>query len=129
MRKLETQTFRSGQRIITKDHDAVMAYIVHTGKVRVFLEQDTKEIMLAFLEEGDIFGEASLFGEAKYGANVEALEDCELIPIAPHNFKEKMRDCDPVLNKIIRSLIKRQRATNEKFLESETREQADIALI
>lgn len=125
-----TKSFKTGERIITQGDPAAEAYLIATGKVRVFLEQDGKEVKLATLGEGDIFGENALFGgENVYGAHVEALEDCILSPITAQDFQGQLEGCNPDLQVIIRTLLDRLQKTNEKLLESETREFMDIVLV
>jgi len=124
-----SETFASGQRIITKGEEADKAYMVMSGKVRVFLEEDSKQVELATLDEDDIFGETAIFSGQSYGANVEALEDTELFVITPESLSEMLKGSDPIVRALIRMLIDRLKNTNEALLKSETREFMDIAFI
>lgn len=121
--------FNPGERIITKGDDGVEAYIILEGRVRVFIDQDGKEVTLAELGEDEIFGESSLFTDGQYGAHVEASEECILRTITKQTFKEKLEACDPVMKTMFKLLIERQRKTNQALLDSETREFMDIVLI
>ena len=99
------------------------------GKVRVFLEDGTKQVELAVLEEDAIFGETAIFSGQAYGAHVEALEDTELFVITPESLSEMLKGSDPIVRALIRMLIDRLQSTNEALLKSETREFMDIAFV
>lgn len=125
----ESQTFKKGERIITEGDPADRAYLILKGTVRVFLEQDGKEVMLAELGIGEMFGESSLFTDEAYGAHVEALEDCTVDIIEKEDFRAKLDSCDPIIKNMFALLVERLRKTNEALLKSETREFMDIVLI
>ena len=125
----KSEEFKAGERIITKGDTAEKAYIIISGKVRVFLEEDTKQVDLATLEEDDIFGETAIFSNQAYGANVEAVEDTELFVITPESLSEMLKGSDPIVRALIRMLIERLKNTNEALLKSETREFMDIAFV
>jgi len=124
-----SETFTTGQRIINKGDTAEKAYMVMSGKVRVFLEEDNKQVELATLEEDDIFGETAIFSNQSYGANVEALEETKLFVITPESLSEMLKGSDPIVRALIRMLIDRLKNTNQALLKSETREFMDIAFI
>lgn len=124
-----TKTFKAGELIITKGAPADEAYMIVSGKVRVFLEEDSKKIELATLKDDDIFGETAIFSNQNYGANVEAEEDTELFVITPGSLTEMLKGSDPVVRAILRMLIERLKNTNEALLKSETREFMDLAFI
>lgn len=121
--------FNVGERIITKGGDANAAYLVVSGEARVFLDKDGREVTLARLGPGDIFGETALFGSGQYGAHVEAVSRVELSVITPQAFAERIASSDPMLRGIVEMLMKRLRKTNEALLKSETREFMDIAFV
>lgn len=121
--------FKPGERIITICDEATEAYMIVSGKVRVFLEEEGKQVKLAELGEDEIFGETAIFQGEQYGANVEAIEETELFVITPENLSEMLKDSDPIIRALIRMLIERIRHTNDALLKSETREFMDIAFI
>ncbi len=125
----KTVTFKSGEQVIKKGDKALTAYIIKSGKVQVYLEQNGKTVTLGELGPGALFGETALFGGAEYGANVAALENTELQLVTPAGFKEQIKASDPMLRSIIEMLLDRQKKTNEALLRSETREFMEIAFI
>lgn len=119
--------YQPGEIIIRKGDKAEKAYMVMSGKVKVFLENEGKIVDLAHLEQDEIFGETAIFQNSEYSASVKALEETELYIITPESLNEKLRHSDPIVRAMLTMLIDRLTKTNKKLLESETREFIDIA--
>ncbi|MEZ5814131.1 MAG: cyclic nucleotide-binding domain-containing protein [Alphaproteobacteria bacterium] len=126
---LQIMKHNKGDRIITQGEKSDKAYMILSGRVRVYLEDGTKVVDLAELGEDEIFGESAIFNGGAYGANVDALEDCELYVITPQALTNMLGSADPIIRALLQMLITRLKATNEALLKSETREFMDIALI
>ena len=92
----DTKIFKSGDRILSKGDQAEKAYMILSGRVKVFLEDGSKRVELAELGEDQIFGESAIFTGQPYGANVEAIEDTELHVITPQSFQDMMSGTDPI---------------------------------
>ena len=129
MDDMQTKTFSAGDVIIEKGAPADTAYMIESGLVQVYLEQDGKIVDLASLGVEQIFGETSLFNGATYGANVKAVEDTVVALITPEILRQKVGGCDPMLRAMVKMLIERLQRTNEALVESETREFIDIAFV
>ena len=125
----KSTSFKAGSRIIEKGAKADKAYMIVSGKVRVFLEEDSKKVELATLDQGNIFGETAIFSDGEYGANVETTEDTELFIITPDSLNEMLQGSDPAVRALLRMLIERLKNTNEALLKSETREFMDLAFV
>jgi len=124
-----TQNFKAGDLIIKKGNAADKAFMIVSGKVRVFLEEDAKQVDLATLGADAIFGETAIFSDQTYGANVIATDDTELFIITPQSLNEMLETSDPILRALLHMMIERLKNTNEALLKSETREFMDIAFI
>ncbi len=120
---------KTGERIVTQGDPSDKAYMILSGRVKIYLEDGTKIVDLAELGEDEIFGESAIFNGEAYGANVDALEDCELYVITPAALSNMLGDADPIIRALLQMLMARLKATNEALLKSETREFMDIALI
>ncbi len=125
-----TQTFKSGQCIITEGDPATSAYMIISGHVRVSLQKNGRTITLAELGPQAIFGESALLGRGGvYGATVEASSNTELSVISPEDLRKAIDSSDPMIKALIEMLIDRQNKTNQALLNSETREFIDIGFI
>ncbi len=126
---LQIENFKAGERIITQGDESDKAYMILSGRVRVYLEDGSKIVDLAELGEDEIFGESAIFNGEAYGANVDAIEDCELYVITPESLNNMLQSADPIIRALLQMLMSRLKSTNEALLKSETREFMDIALI
>lgn len=61
-------------RIISQGVPGTDFYVIKSGLVKVFLDEGGSETILAFLGEGDCFGEMSLLSGHQTNASVEAVE-------------------------------------------------------
>lgn len=123
------ERYTKGQPILAKGEVAHKAYMVESGAVRVYLNNEGKIVELAKLGPGEIFGETALFEGGVYGANIEAAEDCVLNVITPGWLDGAIEDVDPMVAALIRMLIARLKSTNEALVKSETREFIDVAFV
>lgn len=127
--ELQIIKLKAGERIVQQGDQSDKAYMILSGKMRVFLESDEKIVELAELGEDEIFGESAIFTDLTYGANVEAVEDSQLYIITKDALNSMLQSTDPIIRALIQMLIARLKVTNEALLKSETREFIDVALI
>ncbi|MBN3041131.1 MAG: cyclic nucleotide-binding domain-containing protein [Candidatus Omnitrophica bacterium] len=57
-------------------------YIVKSGKVKIYVEQETTSLELIEFDVGDCFGESSLIGIEPHTANAIAIEKSELLVLS-----------------------------------------------
>ncbi|MAI62167.1 MAG: hypothetical protein CBB87_06700 [Micavibrio sp. TMED27] len=129
---MSTETFKefeAGQEILKHGQNASCAYMIKSGSVRVFVSEGSREVELALLKEGQIFGETAILDGGVYGANISAVEDTELLVITPENLQDILEQSDPFIRELLKMMIERLKSTNEALLKSETREFMDIVLI
>ncbi len=86
--KLERKDARAGERIIAEGDPAGPMYLVEQGRLRVFSTHNGETHDLAFLRDGEYFGELSLVNGSPRAATVEALTACRLFSLSPDAFKE-----------------------------------------
>ncbi len=92
-------------------------FILLKGSVKVSAKtEDGQSKVLAILQAGDAFGELTLIDNRPRSATVETLEDCELIRIDHHAFREFTKGNPEVLWKIMQSLCGRVRLLSDKAL-------------
>jgi CRP/FNR family transcriptional regulator, cyclic AMP receptor protein len=85
-RLVDELQFEKGSRLFEKGDRADELYIVHTGKVEIFIRNVTGEkIVLTVAEQGDLFGELSLVDRGPRTATAIALEDTKLIVLDRDN--------------------------------------------
>ncbi|MFP4098442.1 MAG: cyclic nucleotide-binding domain-containing protein [Alphaproteobacteria bacterium] len=114
---LERRFIPKGSIIIKEGDEGYAAYLVQSGQVEVYSKSENgKEVVLATLKTGDICGEMALLGEGVRTASVRALSDCNLVVITRAAFEEKVRNCDPTIQAVIRMMIRRLVVANKQRL-------------
>jgi CRP/FNR family cyclic AMP-dependent transcriptional regulator len=100
--------------IYAGDTPDVLYYIVE-GSVSVLIEDsDGREIVLAYLNPGDFFGEMGLFDETHRSAWVRTRNQCELAEISYTRFRQLAEEDPGILFALASQMATRLRKTSRK---------------
>jgi CRP/FNR family cyclic AMP-dependent transcriptional regulator len=100
--------------IYAGDKPDVLYYIVE-GSVTVLIEDsDGREIVLAYLNPGDFFGEMGLFDETNRSAWVRTRNQCELAEISYARFRQLAEEDASILFALATQMAARLRKTSRK---------------
>lgn len=105
-----------GDPVMKQGEPGTEAYLIQSGKVRVYAEHDGKVKDLAILGPGQIFGEMALIVDGPRSASVEALENCNLIIITRPMIIEKLAKTDPTIRALVPMLMHRIKDANKAAL-------------
>ncbi len=83
-----TEKIKDGESILEEGSWPFYAYILKSGRAKVFKNIDGKQVLIRTLSEGDIFGEIAFLEDAKRTASVIADGDVEVEKIAKDTFME-----------------------------------------
>ena len=108
--------YKDGDIIFEENSAGREMYIILTGKAIVIKERGDVETTLATLEEGDFFGEMSLFDNSPRSATVKALGDVKLLEINQKNFLKKISRDPSLAFRMLEKMSQRIRITDEKIL-------------
>jgi CRP/FNR family cyclic AMP-dependent transcriptional regulator len=101
--------------IIIAGEESKSLYYITQGSVTVFIEDENgKEIIVAYLNEGDFIGEMGLFGEDYRTAWVKAKTDCEVAELSYTKFSELAVKDKSMLFAISSQLVDRLEKTTQK---------------
>ena len=82
-------------------------FIIQKGKVNITKIMDNKEILIAVLKEGDIFGEMALLENKPRTANAITAEDCTFLIVERKNFDAMVATQPSLTTKLITLLSER----------------------
>ncbi len=101
--------------ICAGDTPDVLYYIIK-GSVTVLIEEpDGREIVLAYLNEGDFFGEMGLFDEIESrSAWVRARVECELAEISYTRYRQLAKEEPEIIFHLASQMAARLRHTSQK---------------
>jgi len=74
--------FKRQETVYAPSEPGLSVLVLAAGRVKIkYLTPDGKETILAFIEEGEIFGELALLGDSVRGEYAEAVEDAQILMI------------------------------------------------
>jgi Cyclic nucleotide-binding domain/FHA domain len=122
------ESFEPGEIVIQEGTKGTSAFIVLSGAVEVLKRSGDKDIVVATLGEGQVFGEMGLIEDRPRSATVKAMTELRLQVISREGFNELLQKKPSVLIPIIKSLFERLRQASEMLAErraaGQTKEQA-----
>lgn len=98
--ELDSRTFSHGQRIIEEGDSGDSMYLIRSGKARVVAHLLGREIELALLEEGDLFGEVGFLTGRPRTASVTAEGSLGVFEISRMNIEKIIEVSPEVLAKL-----------------------------
>jgi len=88
-------------------------YVVRSGRIAIAKRSiDGRESVVALMEEGDLFGEMSLFDEEGRSADARALESCELLGVPFSPIRSVLEEQPVLLWHVVQLLARRLRVTD-----------------
>ncbi len=109
---LETRSFRSGDVVFREGDPGSEIFIVKSGLVEISREVEGEgRTTLAFLGEGNLFGEMALVDNSPRSARAVALEDTVCLVLPEDLFADNLARSTPLIRDLIRLLVKRLRLT------------------
>ncbi len=102
--------------IIYAGDESDALYYILKGSVTVMIEDDDgREMIMAYLNEGDFFGEMGLFeADPSRSAWVKAKSECEVAEVSYGKFKQLAREDADILFAVSAQIAGRLRATTRK---------------
>ncbi len=90
------KVYRDGEEIVRQGETGDCMYIIQAGQAEAVQKKEGKEVRLAVLGEGDVFGEMALFERMPRSATVRALGDVRVLTIDKKTFLRQVHE-DPSL--------------------------------
>jgi EAL domain-containing protein (putative c-di-GMP-specific phosphodiesterase class I) len=104
--------FKAGEIIFREGDIADCGYLIEAGSVEISVEKDKHKVILANLEEGELFGEVALIDGKDRTATAMAIEDSIVFRVIPEQFQQRLDDADPLVNMLVKILLSRVRDTH-----------------
>lgn len=108
-----TVTLRRNDMVFSEGDRAEELYVVDRGRVAIAMRSaDGRESMVALMEEGDVFGEMSLFDGQGRSALARALEPSEVVAVAFEPIRAELERRPALLWGVVRLMAERLRSTD-----------------
>jgi CRP-like cAMP-binding protein len=90
------KVYRDGEEIVRQGETGDCMYVIQKGQAEAVQKKERREVRLAVLGEGDVFGEMALFERMPRSATVRALGDVRVLTIDKKTFLRRVHE-DPSL--------------------------------
>jgi CRP/FNR family transcriptional regulator len=90
-------------------------FIVISGQVKIFVEENKRRKILSYLEQGEFFGELALLYKNIRSASAEAMTDCELLILRQNDFKQILKNNPNIALELIKVLCERLRNADKEI--------------
>lgn len=99
---------------IEQESQSNVAYIICTGGARVYrITEQGEDVNIAVIGSGDVVGEMALLDNAPRSANVETLQNTQLLMLTQESFSKILKEHPEVAFSLLSTLSKRVRETNQ----------------
>ena len=113
---LRRKRFRAGSSVISADAPGDSMFFVVSGTVKIKVDEpDGREVIIALLGPGEVFGELSLIDSAGRSADVITQEDADLLWVERERFQELMARYPSVVRELLLVLTRRVRLSTEQI--------------
>jgi len=102
-----TRNYPKDTMIFSEGQPGHELYILQKGSVKISKIVNDKEVLLALLKPGDIFGEMALIENKPRSASADAYEDCTLLAVNRANFQRMVSSQPQIITKLTTLLAER----------------------
>lgn len=113
----EIRSYKKKSEIFREGAYPKGVYFIHKGKVKTFKSNDNgKELITSFHNEGDFFGFLDLLKNEQYSSSASALEDSEIYVIPKDDFFSLLYNNSQVARKFIEMLSDNLQETEQQLI-------------
>jgi len=114
------KVYRDGEVIVRQGEAGDCMYVIQTGQVEALQEKEGKEVRLAVLGDGDVFGEMALFERAARSATVRALGDVRVLTVDKRTFLRRVHEDPSLAFRIMQKMSYRIRELDAELVRLKT---------
>jgi CRP/FNR family transcriptional regulator, cyclic AMP receptor protein len=112
--------YHDGEAIVREGETGDCMYVVQAGQVEVLQGKENKEVRLAVLNEGDFFGEMSIFEREVRSATVRAIGEVRVLTVEKKNFLRRIQEDPSLAYHIVQTMSHRIRELNAELVRIKT---------
>lgn len=104
-----------GSVILLQGELADSFFVIASGKVKIYMTEGDREVILKTLSAGEFFGELPMFDQEPRSASVAALERCHLQTLSYKSFQLAMDGSVDITKHVLETLARRLRDADRKI--------------
>ncbi len=110
------RSYKKDQVILIEEETGQTLFILMNGQVKISrIGEEGREVILAVMAEGDIFGEMSLLDGQSRSANVTLLQDSEMLLIYRDDFLRLLHEFPSIAINLLKELARRMRKSDSQI--------------
>ncbi|MDO8689459.1 MAG: cyclic nucleotide-binding domain-containing protein [Dehalococcoidia bacterium] len=90
-------------------------YVVQSGRLSVFREDGTREVLVGELKTGDVFGEMAVFDKQPRSATVRAKGQARGLTLDKRTFSRRVHEDPSLAFRILHQMTERIRSLNDEL--------------
>lgn len=114
------KVYRDSEAIVHQGEAGDCMYVIQTGQAEVLQEKENKEVHLAVLGEGDVFGEMALFEREARSATVRALGNVRVLTVDKKTFLRRVHEDPSLAFRIMQKMSYRIRELDAELVRLKT---------
>ncbi len=108
--RMHSRHFAKNEVVFHRDDPAGHLYLIATGTVKISIEDEGgREVVIALMRGGDVFGELALFDQGERSATATALTDTTIFALAARDFSEVLQRNGAAMRQLLALLARRIR--------------------
>jgi CRP-like cAMP-binding protein len=108
------KTYQNGEVIVRQGEVGNCMYVIQSGQVEIVREVNGRESRLAVRNEGDFFGEMSIFEREVRMATVRAVGEARVLTVDKKMLLRKFQEDPSLALRIVETLSRRVRELSEQ---------------
>jgi len=109
------RSYASSTLLFDENDPGSRMYVVKSGKVKIWRKLGETEIVLAYIGQGEFFGEMALLEGLPRSAAATVVEPSELIEIDKETFEQMLRANSEIAVRMMRKLCQRLREADKRL--------------
>jgi len=111
----DRRTFGPGKLLLRPGDPPHHAYLIQSGRARVFAMVNGERTNFAAMGPGDIVGDMALIRKSKHHYGVEAIDTVIAVIVSVQRLQDVIDGADPLLKTILNGMLRRIDRLNEQI--------------
>ena len=104
-----------GELLFKEGDQSDHAYLLQTGQLETFTEQDGTKLVLGQVDPGELIGEMSIIDGAPRSATIIATKKSVLVQVNKNQLIERIAESDPIVRSLLMGYSRRYRSSLRAF--------------
>lgn len=114
---LDRRVYPPGRTLYQKDDLGASALFLKRGTVEIFKTENDRDIIIATLGPGELFGEMALLGSGRRSTSARTTSECECILVSARDIEQLIGNAEPGVKALLRVLVHRLTDLNGRIEE------------